>query len=70
MPPSVGSGGAQAGGRLTPFAYEFLRFGVQQGWACLFAGLIYALLTGTDLAYSADAALSRDDFLTLAELAI
>ncbi len=70
MPPNVGSGGAQAGGRLTPFAYELLRFKVKQGWAYLFAGLVCALLIGTDLAYPADAALSRDDFPMLAALAI
>lgn len=61
---------AQASGRLTPFAYEFLRFRVKQGWAFLFAGLVCALLIGTDLAYPADAALSRDDFPMLAALAI
>jgi uncharacterized membrane protein YoaT (DUF817 family) len=61
---------AQASGRVTAFAYEFLRFGMKQGWACLFAGMICALLIGTYLAYPADAALSRYDFLTLAAMAI
>lgn len=61
---------AQRAGRLAAFAYEFLRFGVKQGWACLFAGLICALLIGTYLFYPADAALTRYDFLTLAALAI
>ena len=61
---------AQKAGRLAAFAYEFLRFGVKQGWACLFAGLICALLIGTHLFYPAGAALTRYDFLTLAALAI
>ena len=61
---------AQAAGRLPAFAYEFLRFGVKQGWACLFGGLICALLIGTHLFYPADAPLSRYDFLTLAAILI
>lgn len=50
--------------------YEFLLFGFKQGWACLFGGLMLALLLGTHLFYPADAALARYDFLTLAALAI
>ncbi|WHQ69983.1 DUF817 domain-containing protein [Methylorubrum extorquens] len=61
---------AQAAGRLPAFAYEFLRFGVKQGWACLFGGLICALLIGTHLFYPADAPLPRYDFLTLAAILI
>ncbi|MBA9067042.1 uncharacterized membrane protein YoaT (DUF817 family) [Methylobacterium sp. RAS18] len=61
---------AQAAGRLPAFVYEFLRFGVKQGWACLFGGLICALLIGTHLFYPADAPLSRYDFLTLAAILI
>lgn len=61
---------AQARGRLTAFAYEFLRFGVKQGWACLFGGLICALLIGTHLFYPADAPLTRYDFLTIAAVLI
>lgn len=52
------------------WTYEFLLFGFKQGWACLFGGLILALLLGTHLFYPADAALARYDFLTLAALAI
>lgn len=52
------------------WAYEFLLFGFKQGWACLFGGLMLALLLGTHLFYPADAALHRYDFLTLAALAI
>lgn len=61
---------ARAAGRLPAFVYEFLRFGVKQGWACLFGGLICALLIATHLFYPADAPLSRYDFLTLAAVLI
>ncbi len=50
--------------------YEFLRFGVKQAWACLYGGLMLALLLGTWLLYPRDAALPRYDFLTLAALAL
>ena len=50
--------------------YEFLLFGFKQGWACLFGGLMLALLLGTHLFYPADAPLARYDFLTLAAVAI
>jgi uncharacterized membrane protein YoaT (DUF817 family) len=50
--------------------YEFLLFGFKQGWACLFGGLLLALLLGTHLFYPDSAALHRYDFLTLAAIAI
>jgi uncharacterized membrane protein YoaT (DUF817 family) len=50
--------------------YEFMRFGVKQGWACLFGGLMVALILGTHRWYPAGAALARYDFLFLAALAI
>ncbi|QYJ06035.1 DUF817 domain-containing protein [Qipengyuania flava] len=50
--------------------YEFLLFGFKQAWACLFGGLMLALLLGTFLFYPEDAPLYRYDFLTLAALAI
>ncbi len=50
--------------------YEFLLFGFKQGWACLFGGLLLALLLGTHLFYPDDAPLHRYDFLTLAAIAI
>ena len=31
-------------GPLSLAAYEFLAFGIKQGWACLFGGLMLALL--------------------------
>jgi uncharacterized membrane protein YoaT (DUF817 family) len=52
------------------WAYEFVLFGFKQGWACLFGGLMLALLLATHLFYPPDAALARYDFLTLAALAI
>ncbi len=56
--------------RTTLFAYEFLRFGVKQAWACLFGGAMVALIVATALWYPRDAALARYDFLFLAGLAI
>ncbi len=50
--------------------YEFCLFGFKQGWACLFGGLMLALLLGTHLFYPLDAPLARYDFLTLAACAI
>jgi uncharacterized membrane protein YoaT (DUF817 family) len=50
--------------------YEFVLFGFKQGWACLFGGLMLALLLGTHLFYPAGAPLSRYDAMTLAALAI
>jgi uncharacterized membrane protein YoaT (DUF817 family) len=52
------------------WAYEFALFGFKQGWACLFGGLMLALLLGTHLFYPASAPLHRYDFLTLAAIVI
>ncbi|MBO9527068.1 MAG: DUF817 domain-containing protein [Sphingobium yanoikuyae] len=52
------------------WAYEFLLFGFKQGWACLFGGLMLALLLATHLFYPAGAPLHRYDFLTLSAIAI
>ena len=49
---------------------ECLAFGLKQGWACLFGGLMLGLIAGTALFYPADAALARYDFLFLGALAI
>lgn len=57
-------------GRVTAFAYEFLRFGMKQAWACLFGGAMVALLIGTALWYPRGAMLARYDFLFLAALAL
>jgi len=57
-------------GRFGVALYEFFRFGVKQAWACLFGGLMCALLLGTHWWYPQHAALARYDFLTLAALGI
>jgi uncharacterized membrane protein YoaT (DUF817 family) len=49
----------------TSFAYEFVRFGVKQAWACLFGGAMVALIVGTALWYPRGAALGRYDFMFL-----
>jgi uncharacterized membrane protein YoaT (DUF817 family) len=54
----------------THFIYEFVRFGIKQGWACLFGALLLALLIGTHLLYPKGAWLARYDFLVLAALTI
>ena len=59
-----------ASSRTTAFLYEFLRFGMKQAWACLFGGMIVALMLATHLFYPKDALLSRYDFLFLAALSI
>lgn len=45
--------------------FEFIAFGIKQAWACLFGGLMLAMLVGTYLFYPVDAALARYDFITL-----
>ncbi|MBR1220811.1 DUF817 domain-containing protein [Bradyrhizobium sp. U87765 SZCCT0131] len=50
--------------------YEFLRFGLKQAWACLFGGIMVALLIATRYAYPDNAGLYRYDFLFLAALAV
>jgi uncharacterized membrane protein YoaT (DUF817 family) len=56
--------------RHTLILYEFLRFGIKQGWASLFGGLLLACLIGTHLFYPLGAPLARYDFLVLAAIAI
>lgn len=50
--------------------FEFISFGIKQAWACLFGGVMLALLLATHLFYPEGAALSRYDFLVLAALAL
>lgn len=57
-------------GRWVSGFYEFLRFGIKQGWACLFGGLMVALLIATKLWYPAGASLARYDFLFIAAILI
>lgn len=61
---------ARAHGRMAVFTHEFVCFGIKQASACLFGGLMVALLLATWRWYPADAPLARYDFLTLAALAI
>jgi uncharacterized membrane protein YoaT (DUF817 family) len=49
---------------------EFLVFGLKQAWACVFGASMLAVLLLTHLFYPADAALARNDFITLAAVAI
>jgi len=56
--------------RATTFAYEFLRFGCKQAWACVFGGAMVALIVATHLWYPQHARLARYDFLFLAALAL
>lgn len=50
--------------------YEFLWFGLKQGWACLFGGLLLALIVGTFLWWPDGAPVSRYDFLVVGAVAI
>lgn len=50
--------------------FEFVSFGVKQAWACLFGGLMLALLLGTFLFYPENAALARYDFITIVAILI
>jgi uncharacterized membrane protein YoaT (DUF817 family) len=61
---------ALARGRVAAGLYEVLRFGVKQGWACLFGGALCGLMIVTHLAYPAGAPVARYDVLTLAAVAI
>lgn len=57
-------------GLLASGLYEFTRFGIKQGWACLFGGLMVALLIATKLWYPANLPLARYDFLFTAAILI
>jgi uncharacterized membrane protein YoaT (DUF817 family) len=59
---------ALARGGILPPVYEFVRFGLKQAWACLFGGMMLALLLATYLFYPAGAPVARYDFLTAAAL--
>ena len=50
--------------------YEFVLFGIKQGWACLFGGLMLGLLLATHALYPPDAPIARYDALTIAALLI
>jgi len=54
----------------TAACYEFLRFGLKQGWACLFGGIAVVLMIATWRFYPAGAPLARYDFLFLSMIAV
>ena len=54
----------------TAALYEFIRFGLKQGWACLFGGIAIALMILTWRFYPASAPLARYDFLFLGMIAV
>ena len=56
--------------RLGGWAFEFLMFGLKQAWACLFGGLMLALLVGTHLLWPENAPIARYDFLVVGAVAI
>jgi len=49
---------------------ELLAFGLKQAWACVFGGAMLAVLLGTRLWYPDDAALARNDFVTVSAVVI
>ena len=56
--------------RWTSALYEFIRFGLKQGWACLFGGIAVSLMIATWWFYPATASLPRYDFLFLCMIAV
>ena len=56
--------------RWTAACYEFFRFGLKQGWACLFGGIAIALMVVTYRFYPAQATLPRYDFLFLCMISV
>ena len=51
-------------------AYEFVRFGGKQAWACVFGALMVALIVATHLAWPPAATIARYDFLFVAALSV
>ncbi|NQX13187.1 DUF817 domain-containing protein [Microbacteriaceae bacterium VKM Ac-2855] len=56
--------------RLRPGFVEFLVFGAKQAWACIFAALLLLAILVARLWYPDDAALSRNDALTITAVLI
>lgn len=56
--------------RLNGWLFEFLWFGLKQGWACLFGGLMLVLIVGTYLLWPDGAPLQRYDAIFLGAVAI
>ena len=49
--------------RLPHVASEFIKFGIKQAWASLYAGIMLALIIGTKLVWQPDFQIARYDFL-------
>ncbi|MEV7607721.1 DUF817 domain-containing protein [Paenarthrobacter sp. NPDC089322] len=58
------------GGRLRAALTEFLVFGLKQAWACVFGALLLTVIIAVRLWYPSEAAVARNDFLTMAAVAI
>jgi uncharacterized membrane protein YoaT (DUF817 family) len=56
--------------RWTSALYEFIRFGLKQGWACLFGGIAVFLMIATWWFYPATVWLPRYDFLFLCMITV
>src|SRR3569832_2772332 len=52
------------------WAFESLMFGLKQGWACLFGGIMVALLFLSAQLWPHDFPVARYDFLVIAALAV
>lgn len=52
------------------YAFEFLKFGLKQAWACLFGGAMLALLVLTHLFWPENIGVARYDVLVIAAIAI
>ena len=61
---------AAARGPVALAAYEFLRFGLKQGWACLFGGAMLSLIILTHAFYPVHSAVARYDVLFLGAVTI
>ena len=57
-------------GPVTQALFEFVAFGIKQAWACLFGGLMLALLLASFLFYPNDAPLARYDAITIGAVLI
>jgi uncharacterized membrane protein YoaT (DUF817 family) len=56
--------------KLPAFAFEFLAFGLKQAWACLYAGVMLAMIIGTKFVWQPDWPIARYDFLTIAAVVL
>ncbi|MFW5660626.1 MAG: DUF817 domain-containing protein [Oceanicaulis sp.] len=57
-------------GPVTGALFEFVAFGIKQAWACLFGGLMLALLLGSFLFWPENSVLARYDAITIGAVLI